>query len=246
MGKKSKAIRFIGGVLAVAVLGSMLAVPAMAGTTLGFPRQETPKQGEVKDGPFNLTPAVFNDDSGLFPEKANPVNLSHTRVIWNGRDITDDPALRYTPTLEEFLNDHNIRRDYGGLFNYPYAKGTTKDWPPSDGFSIAASNPETVGNDSEFSVDTDLFFLWTNFDFYTFACNEKTVKQISFSGLPDDALVALRPDGLELHFKEPGEYKVLYEVMDSDGVTRAYPTTYTFKIYPADIYLYLNPPEEDE
>lgn len=244
MRKQSKAIRFIGGVLAAAVFGSMLAVPVLAASILGFPRQETPKQGEVKDGPFNLTPAVFNDDSGLFPEKANPVNLSHTRVIWNGRDITDDPALRYTPTLEEFLNDHNIRRDYGGLFNYPYAKGTTKDWPPSDGFSIAASNPETVGNDSKFSVDTDLFFLWTNFEFYTFACNEKTVKQISFSGLPDDALVALRPDGLELHFKEPGEYKVLYEVMDSDGVTRAYPTTYTFKIYPADIYL--NPPKEDE
>lgn len=236
---KKVTFNFISTILMVAALGCALAVPALA---------------DVKSGPYNLAPVIFNDDSGLLPKKGNPVNLSQTRVIWNGRDITDDPILRYTPTLEELLQEYSNIVTYNGIYNMPYAKGTSKDWPPCDGFSIASPNPETVGFFSEFSVDTDLLFLWMNKtlstqnsgNYYTFACNEKTVKQISFSGLPDDALVALRPDGLELHFKEPGEYKVLYEVMDSDGVTRAYPTTYTFKIYPADIYLYLNPPEEEE
>lgn len=79
-------IHLIGCVLAAAILVSGLAVSVLA---------------EVKDVPYSLTPVIFDDDSGLLPEKANPVNLSQTRVIWNGRDITDDPILRYTPTLED-------------------------------------------------------------------------------------------------------------------------------------------------
>lgn len=190
--------------------------------------------------PLSLEPYTFQDKSGLMPKTANPVNLDKgTRLLWNGRDVTGDPALRKNPTRQDTLQEMGLW-SYGDTYNSPYSKGSGKNWPPCDGFCVAtpAMDDGALGDFQAYRAGAPLRVMWTTYfqcmgggiQYLTFGCNEKTVKTVSISGLPDDAITAVEPDGIRLCFTKPGNYTMTYEITDSSGVSRPYPTKYTFEI----------------
>lgn len=217
-----------------ALLGIMLAVSSCGAASKSAP--ETPTDPTQFD-PFSMEPYVFQESDTL-PEKANPVNLKETRVIWNGRDITEDKAYRQDPDTGAVLEElrHWV---YQAPNNSPYVGTAKKGWPPCDGFSIAVPEDMPEAEDpSQIPVGTPVRFAWIDYitqsggglHYLTFGCNDKKIKTLSFTGLPENSIEALSPDGLTLRFDTPGEYTLTYEVTDTEGVTRESPGQYTFVV----------------
>lgn len=217
-----------------ALLGVMLVASSCAAAPKSGPKTPT---NPTQFDPFTLEPYVFEASAGL-PEKANPVNLKETRIFWNGRDITEDKVYRQDPDTGTVLKEAK-HWDYYAPNNSPYVGSAQKGWPPCDGFSIAVPEdmPET-GEPNEIPVNTPVRFAWIDYitqsgggiHYLTFGCNEKKIKKLSFTGLPDSALVSLSPDGLTLRFDTLGEYTLTYEVTDTEDVTQENPSKYTFVI----------------
>lgn len=162
---------------------------------------------------YYLTTQVFNPAGPGGNGNTNPVNIAaDTKVFWNGKDIT----ATWT---------HNIK--YDGLDPEFQAAGIgpTDDYKPELYAPSADFAGVQLSAGATPSVDTSntIALLWTFDDQpFAYAQNGKTIKSISFSGLSDDALVALTLDGVILRVTAENAARYLAcEIKDSRGVTNS-------------------------